>query len=366
VARLRRERHDYIAREDAGYRAATALLLRQIYKYIPGPGRHLVINGRDKPCYRQPEGEDVVDPGARNDVYSQFRNRPAEPSPTWSSMASPQSAELEPFDEEDNEDGEDEYVVRENRVGRLVHVPAPSAAIPEYVKDAFEEATKQLTRKLKRYRGRTTPSIARRYMEELKQLVAPYPGANLAARTHEAVDLILETADLIWSCKRWRATFVKWHAHTAWLGHLGAAADEHLRAKLQKRYLRYLWKHRLRCRRKRRHVLRLGLRQFCMGLDADRARRQLVQVGALSRPLSSSSLSRPYLILMARAGGRRLPRAPHRPPRVAALAAAGGGPRRGQGQLRLRRRAPGAPPQAPRLRRSQGERAPYAFLQSSS
>ena len=79
--------------------------------------------------------------------------------------------------------------------------------------------------------------------------------------------------------KRWRATFVKWHSHTAHLAHLWAAADEHRHAKLQKRYLRYLWKHRLRCRRKRRHVLRFALRQLCMGLDCGRARRQLVQVG---------------------------------------------------------------------------------------
>ena len=143
MARLRQERLDYVAREDAGYRAATALLLRRIYKYIPGPGHHLTIDGHNKPCQRQ--AEDDEDDDARGSVYSLYRSRTLEASPPW--PPSPGGAGSEPFDEEDNDDGQDDFVVRENRVGRLIHVPAPSAAIPEYVKDAYEEATRQLARR---------------------------------------------------------------------------------------------------------------------------------------------------------------------------------------------------------------------------
>ena len=130
-------------------------------------------------------------------------------------------------------------------------------------------------------------------MEELKAQVIAF---KHTVRLATEVETMIETAELIWCCKRWRATIMKWHCRTAITANRHVAADEHLRAKLMKRYLCYLWKvihtsprdilylcitypltyslsllvmtqNRLRHRRKRRHILQFGLRQLCIGLD---------------------------------------------------------------------------------------------------
>ena len=111
--------------------------------------------------------------------------------------------------------------------------------LQEYIKDAYEDSSKDLKVALTRYRSRATPSIARRYMEELKAQVNAF---KHTVRPATEVDTMIETAELIWCCKRWRATIMKWHCRTAITANRHVAADEHLRAKLMKRYLCYLWK----------------------------------------------------------------------------------------------------------------------------
>jgi hypothetical protein len=80
-------------------------------------------------------------------------------------------------------------------------------------------------------------------MEDLKAIVTQYART---ARLATVVQTMLETSELIWCCKRWRATMVKWHERTAVSANRHTAADEHLRAKRLKRYLWYLWKVRTR------------------------------------------------------------------------------------------------------------------------
>ena len=112
-------------------------------------------------------------------------------------------------------------------------------SLQEYIKDAYEDSYKDLKVALTRYRSRATPSIARRYMEELKAQVNAF---KYTVRSATEVDAMIETAELIWCCKRWRATIMRWHCRTAITANRHVAADEHLRAKLMKRYLCYLWK----------------------------------------------------------------------------------------------------------------------------
>ena len=131
ILRLRKERGQFLIRHDPVHRAAAAMLLRKIYKYITGPGHIIVIDGFNKPCFDHPEEEEEGEgEGGTKGVYSRYRNRQTS-SPTFES-SSTQLYETDFHDPEldDNDDGEDDYLLRENSAGRLIQVPAPSATIP--------------------------------------------------------------------------------------------------------------------------------------------------------------------------------------------------------------------------------------------
>ena len=130
ILQLRRERGQFLIRHDPVHRAAAALLLRTIYKYILGPGHILVIDGANKPCFDHPEEEEAEGEVGTRGAFSRYRNRQSS-SPTLES-SSTNLFEPDYYNPEldDNDDGEDDYLLRENSAGRLIQVPAPSATIP--------------------------------------------------------------------------------------------------------------------------------------------------------------------------------------------------------------------------------------------
>jgi hypothetical protein len=126
------------------YRAVAALLLRKIYKHIVTPGRHLVMDPWHKPSDEEEEEEEE-----EGGAYSRYRGR-NDVEETDSRRLHQSGYEgyggyggyegYEPVSEaeQDNDDGEELYLLRENAAGKLLRVAAPSPAIPEYIKEAFD------------------------------------------------------------------------------------------------------------------------------------------------------------------------------------------------------------------------------------